>query len=256
MKRSVLILLFGICVATVLQAQRPPDTTSNQSAAVKEDPAAKKFVRECTSCHTIGAGKLKGPDLITAITWKQEDLAKAVKKMEKEVGAMSDQVVTDLVTLMREPALKARLAAEEQRLIQSRRALLAPPDASIGHDLFWGARRFQNGGMNCSACHAVNGLGGTLGPDLTPAAKKMGEVALISAVEKAAYKVMEPHYRTRPVTAQEALHLAAYLAQAPLIRANAEFSFHMLAVLAAVGLSGAIVALYAAAGKKQSPSGN
>lgn len=199
---------------------------------------------------------MKGPDLITAITWKPEDLAKAVKKMEKEIGALSEQVVTDLVALMKDPALKPRLAAEEQRLIQSRRALLAPPDASIGHDLFWGTRRFQNGGMNCSACHVVNGLGGTLGPDLTPAEKKMGEVALISAVEKAAYKVMEPHYRSRPVTPQEALHLTAYLAQVPLTRTNAEVSFHMLAVLAAVGLSGAIVALYAAAGKKQSPSGN
>ncbi len=255
MKRSILILLFGICAGTVLWAQSPLDSSSQQPASVKEDPAAKKFVRECSSCHTIGAGKLKGPDLNTAITWKPEDLAKAVKKMEKEVGAMSDQVVTDLVLLMKDPALKLRLAAEEQRLIQSRRALLAPADASLGHDLFWGLRRFQNGGMNCSACHVVNGSGGTLGPDLTPASKNLGEVALISAVEKAAYKVMEPHYRTRPVTAQEALHIAAYLTQAPLSGANAEFSFHLLAALAAAGLSGAIVALYTAAGKKQLSSG-
>ncbi len=254
--RSVLVFLFGFGLFFPVQAQRTMDSTSQSSAVMIDDPAAKKFVRECSSCHTIGGGKLKGPDLIISINWSADDLTKAVKKMEKEVGTMSDAVIAGIVLLMKDDSLKMRLAAEEQRLILSRRALLAPPDVSAGYDLFWGRRRFHNGGMNCSACHVVNGLGGTLGPDLSSTAGKLGEVALISAIEKASYKVMEPHYRTHPVTAQEALHVAAYLAQAPRTAIGAEFSFHLLAVFAAAGLSGAIVALYAAAGKKQTSSGN
>lgn len=254
MKYSVLLLLYGILFGGVLRGGSTVDTTARMQVGT-EDLAARKVVRECSACHTIGGGKLKGPDLITAITWKPEDLIKAVKKMEKEVGAMSDETIAGIVSLLKDPALKSRLAAEEQRSIQSRRAHLAAPNASIGYDIFWGARRLQNGGLHCSACHTLNGTGGTLGPDLTPVSAKIGEVALSSAIEKASFKVMEPHYRTRPVTPQEALHLSAYLSQATQYRTSADLSFHLIAIVAAAGLSGIIVALYTSAGKKQSTSG-
>jgi hypothetical protein len=39
-----------------------------------------------------------------------------------------------------------------------------------------------------------------------------GETPLVSAIEQASFKVMAPHYKRHPITKQEAMHLAKYLA--------------------------------------------
>ncbi len=242
-----------LCPQFEADAKDVKDSSNQNIAAVKkEDPAARKFVRDCSSCHTIGGGKLKGPDLIQAVTWNRDDLGKAIKKMEKEVGELPDPVISALIDLMKDGNRLQRLNDEEQRQIQARRALLAPPDAAKGYKLFWGTEAFVNRGLPCASCHKAGGIGGMLGPDLTSVYEKMGEVALISGTEKAAYKVMEPHYRTKPVTAQEAVHLAAYFKQLSLTQPAAEYSFHPLSLLAAIGLIFGIVVLYKSAESKRS----
>lgn len=251
------LLLLFLCISSILTAQNKVPPTENfptsQKNTISDDPAAKKFVRECSACHTIGKGKLKGPDLVQAITWKDADLAKAVKKMEKEVGPMSDAVVADLVELLKDPAVLKRISVEEQKQLQARHASLAPADTNIGRKLFWGEMKLLNGGLSCNACHRIQGVGGTLGLDLTLAYQRIGEVGLQSAIEKSAYKIMEPHYRTKPITPQEAVHLTAYLKHISQSQPQSEFPFHIYSALAAIGITIGLVFVYrSASGRQQS----
>jgi hypothetical protein len=68
------------------------------------------------------------------------------------------------------------------------------------------------------ACYLVDGSGGTLGPDLTGVYTKLGEVPLVSACEKASFKIMSAAYKDHPLTKQEALHLTKYFAAVAQVR--------------------------------------
>lgn len=87
-----------------------------------------------------------------------------------------------------------------------------------GERLFSGETPLANRGPACLACHSVGGLpfpnGGTLGPDLTHVTARMGPEGVQSALQTLYFPAMVPLYRTRPLTAQERVDLAAFLQQA------------------------------------------
>jgi mono/diheme cytochrome c family protein len=132
--------------------------------------------------------------------------------MEKSVGPLTDEEIQTLVDLLKSPDVRDRIAAESERVALAMAAKFDPPDAAVGELLFTGGRSLENGGGSCAACHSVDGRGGGLGPDLKGVFAKMGETPLVSACEKTAFKIMDAAYRDHPVTRQEALHLAKYLA--------------------------------------------
>ncbi len=203
---SVTILFVGAAWAA---PQAPPPTTA--PAAPPADAAAQRFLQSCAGCHTLGGGKLTGPDLITAATWNKADLKPAIKRMEQRVGPLTEADLEQLADFVKDPTANTRLKSAEARLAQMFTAKMEPASPAVGRDLFFGARPFANGGMICSSCHAVQGRGGRLGPDLTKIHARMGDTPLVSAIEKAGFKIMAPAYRNHPVTRQEALHLAKYL---------------------------------------------
>jgi mono/diheme cytochrome c family protein len=131
--------------------------------------------------------------------------------MEQRVGPLTDADLEQLADFVKDPTANTRLKSAEARLAQMFTAKMEPASPATGHALFFGAKPFANGGMICSSCHAVQGRGGLLGPDLTRVHARMGDTPLVSAIEKASFKVMAPAYRAHPVTKQEALHLARYL---------------------------------------------
>jgi mono/diheme cytochrome c family protein len=177
------------------------------------DHAADFFLSRCAGCHTIGDGVLTGPDLEPSTHWPAGDLAKAVQRMEKNVGPMSDEQVAQLVELLRDADVKQRLSRARERQVEEMAATLEPASPSRGRDLFHGAAPLRNGGVACAACHRAEQGGGTLAVALDDAAEKLGEQALASAAETPGFPLMRAAYGERPVTRQEALHLAAYLAQ-------------------------------------------
>jgi ubiquinol-cytochrome c reductase cytochrome c subunit len=179
--------------------------------AAPADTAAESFINRCSGCHTVGGGALKGPDLLPSTQWPRETLRQAVVKMEKNVGAMKPEDVDALVTLMHAADLRPRLDAARAAAALAMQATLAPPSAVAGEALFMGATGLTGGGPACAACHAVAGVGGGLGPDLTNLASKMDHVAMVSAFQGANFLVMRATYAGRPVTAQEAAHLAAFV---------------------------------------------
>lgn len=203
------------------QTGTPPAPAATSNAAAAPDAAsapdlvAARFLTSCSGCHALTEAKLTGPGLATASTWPSDQLKTAIKRMEKNVGPMKDEDVSALADFIKDGNAKARLAAEQAKMQTRFMAQLAPPDAALGAGLFTGSRGLRNGGLACSACHSVSGAGGNLGPDLTGVFARMGgKTPLISAIEKANFKIMAPHYQRHPITTQEAVHLTEYLSQA------------------------------------------
>ena len=177
----------------------------------KRDADAAKFMLSCAGCHSLSGVKLNGPDLSHVAAWSEAQLKTAIQRMEPRVGPIADADVDAFAALLRTPNVRERLKAEETRIQAAFMAKLDPANAAIGKELFFGRTPLQNAGLACSACHTAAGEGGNLGPDLSSAFSRIGETPLMSGIEKAGYKIMEPHYRWRPVTKQEAVHITKYL---------------------------------------------
>jgi ubiquinol-cytochrome c reductase cytochrome c subunit len=192
----------------------PPDPAPPDPAeAPQADPYAALYLRICAGCHTIGGGPLTGPDLLPSMRWPREDLRVAVKRMEVNVGPMTDEEVDGLTDLLKSPDVQEKLAAASEQRVAEMAASLDPGVPATGRRLFFGERRFANGGVGCFACHAAAGRGGNMARDLTDVHGRMGEQSVRSATEQPAFPMMRAAYGSRPVTAQESAHLAAYFAE-------------------------------------------
>lgn len=230
----------------VALAEQPPAQAApahEATAPADGDPAAALFVQKCAGCHTVGRGRLTGPDLNEASAWQSPDLDRAIKTMESKAGPLPDDQVAALRDLLKAPDVRDRLEAEQKRATRQSAAALEPASADVGAALFDGRKPLTNGGLACVACHTAGDAGGTLGPDLSGVFDKLGEAPLVSACEKTNYRIMSAAYRDHPVTKQEALHLVAFFSTRtaePPRPANTRFALFGVAgaalMLGAVGL--------------------
>lgn len=114
-----------------------------------------------------------------------------------------------------------------------------------GERLFTGVTRLHNGGPACISCHSIAGLpfpnGGTLGPDLTRAYKKLGTRGTQSAMQTLYFRVMTPIYSAHPLAPGEQADLIAFLKQA---ESKPESQWNtQIVILAPLLLVGVLVAL-------------
>jgi hypothetical protein len=101
--------------------------------------------------------------------------------------------------------------------------------AARGKELFTGQVRLQNGGPPCATCHSIAGLpfpnGGTLGPNLTGAYKKLGLRGMPVAVKTLYFPMMTSIYDPHPLTLEERADLLAFFKEAgtqPPTRSNTQ----------------------------------
>lgn len=191
--------------------------------------------RACIGCHSIGKGKLVGPDLAGVTARRSEDW---IIRFVQGSQAMIQSGDADAVALSKEfPGLVMPdndLSADQIRLILrhiEESAGAAPAQAqttepapatpaspamvALGADLFQGKSRLTNGGPACNSCHHVKNDavigGGILARELTTVFSRMGEAGVASILGKAPFPVMDAAYQSKPLTGDEITALVAFL---------------------------------------------
>src|SRR5215471_12266083 len=148
------------------------------------------FRQNCVSCHTVGGGRLTGPDLKNITQRKEQEwlveflqspqamMDKGdpyVLKLQQEargvvmptISGMSKERAQALLTMLE---AESKLPKSQFAGMQISDRPFTAYDISQGRVIFTGDRRLVNGGPACISCHTVKGTGalggGRLAPDL------------------------------------------------------------------------------------------
>jgi len=195
------------------------------------------FRLNCTSCHTIGGGRLVGPDLrgVTerkdrawlarfivdpqgvidsgdAYALKLLDEARGVK-MTGVPGMTLDRAMILLDLIEAESLLEKSVFAG---IKMSDRPFTAA-DVAAGSRIFLGIDRLANRGPACVSCHSVNGIGvlagGKLGPDLNAVFERLnGRKGLATWLSAPPTPIMQAVFSNHPFDEDEILPLVAFFA--------------------------------------------
>ena len=185
------LLLAGLLLAAAISLARaaPPAQSSEEGHAI--------FEQKCAACHTIGGGKLVGPDLKGVTEQREKDwLARWISAPDKMLAekdptavqllqefngvpmpnlGLSEADVQLLLAFLEHEAGGPEAEAEHQPAQVPAPAPAAVPagDPALGEALFTGTTRFENGGPPCMACPCIAGIGalggGARGAGRTPA---------------------------------------------------------------------------------------
>ena len=264
---SALIPSTGVWLLLVLSLAA---TTAAQSPS---EDVYTDFQQNCASCHTIGGGRLAGPDLEGVGERRERDWLVRFVRDPKAVIDSGDAVAQQLLSeargvvmptapgmdaarvgrLLDLIAYESELAAGGQRSrfggLQIADRPLTPADVTRGRALFEGRAAFASGAPACLACHDVAGLGGLgggrLGPDLTTAYARLdGRKALAAWLSNPPSAVMAPVYRAAPLEGEEVLGLVAFLADAGAGGEVAAASSTLDFLLWGLGLAAALLVLF------------
>ena len=208
--------------------------------ALAEAPGSTTFGSLCVACHTIGGGRLVGPDLagvsdrrseqwlVDFITSSQTMIQSgdpdAVALSEEYNGmVMPDALVAESEVLAvisyitsQTPGTDEPQAAPDVAVQEVAEADLASPESIVlGSHLFQGTVRFANRGPTCIACHdvthdAVIG-GGILAAELTDVFSRMSAAGIEAILGKPPFPVMQAAYQEQPLTEDEINALVAFL---------------------------------------------
>jgi len=227
------------------------------------------FKANCASCHTIGGGRLTGPDLKGVTERKDREWLRsyilnpqakinsgdpyALQLLEEARGVVMPQVpglTPEKVDFLLD-LIEAESALEESQFkgIQVSMEPFTPADVAQGMAIFKGRRALSNGGPACISCHTVPGIGGLgggiVGPDLTRVFERLqGRVPLSAWLQSPATPTMQSALRNNPLRPDE-IHVLVALFEdtaktgTPVQPAVAQLSFLLL------GLGGAVLALVA-----------
>lgn len=194
------------------------------------------FQQKCAACHTIGKGKLVGPDLQGVGQRVSRDWMERFITSPSKMTAAKDPTALKLLKEFNIPMPELGLSKEEVDAVvsylegpteaehhapASSQPVAIPPaqvgNAAVGKELFTGSVHLQNGGPGCMACHTVAGVGflggGVVGPDLTQVYQRFGRAGLASALGTLPFPTMQGVFQGKPLTQTEQADMLAFFTQ-------------------------------------------
>ena len=230
----------------------------------------------CMNCHTIGGGRLTGPDLKDVGNRKDAEWLIGFMQNPKAIIDSGDPYALKIadesrgVVMPTLPGMSRYRAEQILKLIEEESKLeksqfegikvsskpFTDADRTNGHSIFIGTQPLKNGGSACIACHSMHDLstlgGGRLGPDLTKVYERLkGRKSLSAWLMAPATETMQPIFKNRPLEAEEIHVLAAYFEdEAKYSEADASVS-RMAFLLLGLGLATATIFLFDVIWKKR-----
>ncbi len=193
------------------------------------------FRQNCISCHTIGGGRLTGPDL-KDVTQRQDrqwlikflmnpkamidsgdPYAKKILEASRNVPMPTPPGITPERAENLLDLIEAESLLEESQFkgLQISTAPFTDADRARGREIFLGPHRLEAGGTACVSCHSMFDVtalgGGRLGPDLTNVYERLeGRNALSAWLMAPGTVTMQPIFKNHPLTSDEIHALVAY----------------------------------------------
>lgn len=203
------------------------------------------FKNTCQACHSIGKGRLVGPDLKDVQSRRNENwiisFVKSSQGMVKSGDAdavaifneynktimpdqnLSDSEIKDVLSYIQQQSTGGAEIISRPIALSTGLTLDQARDNefTIGRKLFSGEQRLTNGGPACISCHNVVNdelmSGGLLSLDLTTAITRLGENGVHSIISNPPFPVMNASFVNNPVTSDEAFYLTAFLKNADFV---------------------------------------
>jgi mono/diheme cytochrome c family protein len=220
-------LFLSILLVMALAVWLSPAAAGAPRQAAQDGQAL--FQQKCAACHTIGGGKLVGPDLQGVVQrrdlgWLRSFIA-APDKMIAAGDPLAQQLLAEnnqvpMPNLGLSTADVDALMAYLENPGQAGAAPAAPgvvlPAGGVdaGRRLFTGETFLSSGGPACLACHSVEGIsalgGGSLGPDLTYVLTRYGDAGLAANLNQITFPTMIGPFLNKPLSPQEQADLIAY----------------------------------------------
>jgi cytochrome c2 len=228
------------------------------------------FKKTCIACHTIGRGRLVGPDL-KDISKKRSDewiigFVKSsqgmIKSGDKDAiaifneynktvmpdQALSDSEIKDIILYVKQQSSGSGLTTAITETLKSSTGMLleeaSKNEISAGEKLFFGEEKLANGGPACISCHNVinteNISGGLLAIDLTNAFTRLSGTGINAVITNPPFPVMKTTYVNSTLTKDETFNLIAFLKETDSNFANQQPNTYKQSFLY-TGLIGAVI---------------
>jgi len=216
---------------------------NNSQDAWAQEPGEQVFQTICIACHTIGGGRLVGPDLALVHERRTQDwLESFVKSSQTMVNDGDADAIALFEEFNRIPMPDSPLSEQQIRQVLSYIKSQSPDQSAntdsstgmpatvdepapveaaseetilLGQELFQGNIRLVNGGPACNACHEVRNDavigGGILATELTTVFSRMGGAGVKAILGQAPFPVMQAAYKDQSLTENEVAALVAFL---------------------------------------------
>ncbi len=203
----------------------------------------KIFMSVCRACHTIGQGRLVGPDLVNVQNrFKQEWLIKWIRSSQTLVksgdpeavsifnkfkipmpdNALTDAQIIEVINYIKEKSPKeSGVKKSNAPAFKIKNSLgfnfdeAGKDEFKIGWKYFTGEKRFKNSGPACFSCHnvATDNLisGGLLAKDLTSAFSRLNAGGIDAIISSPPFPIMKTAFENKKLTKDEKYYLLAFL---------------------------------------------
>lgn len=195
------------------------------------------FKQKCTACHTVGGGKLIGPDLANVHIRRTEEwiikfvhssqslimsgdtTAVAVFNQHNKVVMPDQDVNANQIKLIlsyiaaNSPDVNNPNVKTPSQIFDT--ASITAADIEKGKNIFEGLTKLTNGGPACISCHNINNQvmfnGGLLAKDLTTAFSRLSAAGVDGILRNPPFPAMVNAFGSTPLTDHEVKDILAFL---------------------------------------------